>query len=806
MTEAPGHTAGEARTLAARLDAAIEASQRLADRDPRATARSLAVAAQHWLANASLRAELPRMARLSPAMIDAVLPLAAAGLDENAMTHLAKQERTGKRGRARLVAHVLASNVPALALPAIALGCLAGVATLVKSGRADRLSAPAFHDALEGVDPALAATVVTTYWPGGTDDLERVVVDRAAVLVASGHDETMAALGTRAGNRLLPHGERISVAVVGVDATEGPHAAEVARRIATDVALYEQRGCLSPHAVYVQGDADAFAARLADALSAVAAELPAAPASVEERAAIRTFVTSAEWDGARVITGTGGTVLRDDTASLRPTCGRRTVRVTHIDDPATLATRLPPGLVECVGVADAALRPEELRPARCLAHLSGRADAAAGPLLAPGTACPTRLAAGRARQRIPGGRSVSDRLTDLFTRHVCQTSDAPMGLVVDRARGSTVWDTAGRAHLDLLAGMGVANVGHAHPEVVAAVRAQAERHLHVMVYGEFVQETQVRLAARLAEILPPDLSVTYFTNSGAEAIEGAMKTARKHTGRPRFVAFEGGFHGDTWGAVSVGGNPVYRTPFEPLLPEVTLIPPNDVAALGSIDTRTAAVLLEPVQAEAGVRVCDGDFLRALRDRCRETGALLVFDEVVTGLGRTGRRFAFEHWGVVPDILVLAKALGGGLPLGAFIGVPEVMRTLSHDPPLAHVTTFGGHPLSTAAGLAALEVLLRDGLVDRAATLGAALRERLAALVGRGDLVEVRGLGMLLGLEFATAAACAAFTTRACDAGLILNWTLHRDTVVRLAPPLVLTNGEADDAVARIARALDDRTT
>jgi len=396
---------------------------------------------------------------------------------------------------------------------------------------------------------------------------------------------------------------------------------------------------------------------------------------------------------------------------------------------------------------------------------------------------------------------MTDDLHTRFLRHVCQTSDAPLGLSVARAAGATVWDREGQAYLDLLAGMGVANVGHTHPEVVAAVRAQAERHLHVMVYGEFVQAPQVELATRLAALLPAPLSVVYFTNSGAEAIDGALKTARKHTGRRRFVAFEGGFHGDTWGALSIGGNPVYRTPFEPLLSHTTLLPFGDPAALAAIDGDTAAVVIEPVQAEGGVRIPPPGYLATLRRRCTETGALLVFDEVVTAFGRTGRLFGFEHTGVVPDLLVLAKAIGGGLPLGAFVGSREVMRTLSHDPPLAHVTTFGGHPLSCAAGVAALDVLLRDDLPGRAARLGAAMQDRLRALVGRGGLANVRGLGMLIGLEFDEPSACARAAERAFSQRLILNWTLHRDTVIRLAPPLVLTDAEADEALARLAVAL-----
>jgi acetylornithine/N-succinyldiaminopimelate aminotransferase len=323
-----------------------------------------------------------------------------------------------------------------------------------------------------------------------------------------------------------------------------------------------------------------------------------------------------------------------------------------------------------------------------------------------------------------------------------------------------------------------------------------------MVYGEFVQAPQVRLAARLAALLPPALSVTYFTSSGAEAVDGALKTARKHTGRRRFVAFDGGFHGDTWGALSVGGNPIYRRPFEPLLPEVTFLPFDDVGALARIGDDVAAVIVEPVQAEGGVRIPSDAFLPALRRRCTDVGALLIFDEVVTAFGRTGRLFGHQHWNVVPDLLVLAKALGGGLPLGAFVGSPDVMATLRHDPPLAHVTTFGGHPVSCVAGLAALEVLLRDDLAGRAATLGARLLAALRTLVGRGGLRTVRGLGLLLGLEFADAAQCRRFADRMWQAGVILNWTLHADTVVRLAPPLVLGDADADRALAAIAAALD----
>ena len=403
---------------------------------------------------------------------------------------------------------------------------------------------------------------------------------------------------------------------------------------------------------------------------------------------------------------------------------------------------------------------------------------------------------------IPSSPADAERLREDFLRFVCQTSDSPLGIAVARAEGATVWDVDGRRYIDLLAGMGVANVGHANPVVIEAVKRQAERYLHVFVYGEGVLEPQVALARKLAAIAPGDLSVTYFTNSGAEAIEGALKLARKHTGRRRFAAFHGSYHGDTLGALSLCGNPLYRRPFEPLLDGVELLPFDDPPALAAIDDSFAAVVVEPIQGEGGVRVPGPDFLPALRARCDRVGALLVFDEVITGIGRTGTWFAAQHWNVCPDVLVLAKALGGGLPLGAFISRPEVMRTLSHDPPLAHVTTFGGHPLSCAAGLAALELAEREELPSRADQLGRAWRERLSRRIGSA-LRDVRGMGLLIGLELSDPECTQAFCRRAHERGLILNWTLHRDTVVRLAPPLTIGDKESELALSGIEQSLDD---
>ncbi len=389
-----------------------------------------------------------------------------------------------------------------------------------------------------------------------------------------------------------------------------------------------------------------------------------------------------------------------------------------------------------------------------------------------------------------------------FQRHVAQTSAAPLGLEIADARGSWLIDARGRRYLDLLAGMGVANLGHGHPAIRRACADQLRRYFHVMVYGEFVLAPQVRLATRLAAAAGPPFESVYFTSSGAEAVEGALKTARKHTGRAGLVAFELGFHGDTFGALSVGGNRRYREPFEPLLPQVTILPWNDTRALGRIDRRVAAVVIEPVQAEGGVRIADVGFLRALRRRCSEVGALLVFDEVVTGLGRTGTLFAFQQSGVRPDLLVLAKALGGGLPLGAFLGPRRILATLSRRPPLAHVTTFGGHPLSCAAALAALDVTLAHDLPARAARIGAVLRRGLDTLRARHAIVrDVRGVGLLLAIELATPRATRRFAAACLDRRVILNWTLHRDTVVRLAPPLTITRGEIAHALGVIDASL-----
>ena len=393
-------------------------------------------------------------------------------------------------------------------------------------------------------------------------------------------------------------------------------------------------------------------------------------------------------------------------------------------------------------------------------------------------------------------------LGNFFRQNLAQTSDAPIGLEISHAEGAWLVASDGRRYLDFIAGIGVSALGHGHPEVLEAIAQQARRHLHVMVYGEYVIESQVRLARRLVELLPRPLERVYFTNSGAEAVECALKVARKFTGRAGFVAFDGAYHGDTMGALALAGNRAMREPFGALPGPVRHLPFDDQGALEEIDSTIAAVVVEPIQAEGGVRIPEMGFIRTLREQCNRAGAMLIFDEVLTGFGRTGRMFALEHFGVVPDIVVMAKAVGGGLPLGALCARDEILGTLSHDPPLGHITTFGGHPLSCAAGLAALNVIVRERLCERAATIGNEIVRRLLAMRAP-EISAVRGLGMIVGIEFRDAALARRFVAATLARGVIVNWTLNADNVVRLAPVLTIMPNEVDFALSRMKEALDE---
>ncbi len=385
-----------------------------------------------------------------------------------------------------------------------------------------------------------------------------------------------------------------------------------------------------------------------------------------------------------------------------------------------------------------------------------------------------------------------------FATHVAWTSDQPLGLSVDWAEGPFIYLEDGTRIIDLISGIAVSSLGHRHPRVVDAVRRQLDRHLHVMVYGEFAIESQSALAHRLSTVLPASLSRVYFTMTGTEANEGALKLAKKYTGRRRLVAFDRSYHGDTHGSLSVTGRAVYRDPFVPLLPDVAFLPFGEIDALSAIDDTVACVIAEPIQGEGGVRVPSVEWMVALRDRCSETGALLVLDEVQTGFGRTGTLFAFEAFGIVPDILTVAKAFGGGMPLGAFIAGDDVMDALRRDPPLSHVTTFGGHPVSCAAALASLEVLLEESLPARAVLIERRVRKAL----DHPEIVEIRGKGAMLGMLLHDADVTGRVVRHCLDEGVLLGWTLHGDSLVRIAPPLNIPEAVLDEALAVMLRALD----
>jgi len=376
-------------------------------------------------------------------------------------------------------------------------------------------------------------------------------------------------------------------------------------------------------------------------------------------------------------------------------------------------------------------------------------------------------------------------------------------MVVERSEGCYVYTVDGKEYLDLWAGIAVCNVGHRNAKVVKAVREQLDKSMHLMAFGKYVIPVQVDAARLLAEVTPPELQTVFFTNSGCEGIEGALKTARKYTGRSRIISCERAFHGRTFGALSVTWREHYRRPFEPLLPDIHFIPFNDLeAARGAIDEHTAAIIIEPIQGEGGVRVPDDDYLPGIRKLCDDTGALMILDEVQTGVGRTGKWFGCDHWDVTPDIMVLAKALGGGMPIGAFIGRPEVMDTLC-KPMLSHLTTFGGHPVCCAAVKAAIEFTKREHLPARSAERGEQFMAGLRAQQARYPSVikESRGMGLMIGIELQSKEVMAKFVDEVHKQYLIIGDSINDDVTARLEPPLTITEEQVDEALSRLEMAV-----
>lgn len=381
-----------------------------------------------------------------------------------------------------------------------------------------------------------------------------------------------------------------------------------------------------------------------------------------------------------------------------------------------------------------------------------------------------------------------------------QTSPYPFLIDVESASGVYIYDKSGKAYMDMIAGVAVNNIGHRHPRVIEAIQAQLERHLHVMVYGEFIQDAQLAMAERLTSLLPASLNCVYTVNSGTEANEAAIKLARRATGRTEIVSFLGSYHGSTLGSMSVSANEVKKSAFRPLLPDVRFLPFNSLDALSSITDKTAGVIIETIQGDAGVRKPDQAFMDALRKRCSETGALLIFDEIQCGMGRTGKLFAFEHFDVVPDVLTLGKALGGGLSIGALVANQTLLQNFTYGPMLGHITTFGGHPVNCAAANATLEVLSNEISMEEVERLGALLENELRK---EPEIKAIRRVGMLFAFDMATSERVAKVVERCLEKGLISFWFLSHPYSFRLSPPLNISEEETQRAAEIIRLAIQE---
>ncbi len=387
----------------------------------------------------------------------------------------------------------------------------------------------------------------------------------------------------------------------------------------------------------------------------------------------------------------------------------------------------------------------------------------------------------------------------LFLNHVAQTSHSPLALEIERAEGVFLYSPTGKRYFDLISGISVSNTGHRHPSVIHAIKEQLDRYLHTLVYGEFVLMPQVKLAKALADVLPPALSSTYFVNSGTEAVEGALKLAKRFTGRGEIIAFKKAYHGSTHGSLSVMGGDTLQKPFYPLLPDVKHLTFNRIEDLDEISGRTACVIAEPVQGEAGVIPATQEFMQQLRKKCSDTGALLILDEIQTGFGRTGKLFGFENYGIVPDIMTIAKGMGGGMPIGAFVSSGEIMSRLSNEPALGHMTTFGGHPVCCAAALANLEVIRNERLVEQVSAKAAFWKEKLAS---HPAVQEYRSSGLMIALDLGSFEKVQALIEFGIENGIITDWFLFNPNSVRLCPPLTISSAEIQEACGILLAGLE----
>lgn len=387
----------------------------------------------------------------------------------------------------------------------------------------------------------------------------------------------------------------------------------------------------------------------------------------------------------------------------------------------------------------------------------------------------------------------------LFFQHLAQTSEFPLAIEMEKAEGCYMFDTSGKKYLDLISGISVSNLGHGHPKIVKAVQEQAAKYMHLLVYGEFVQSPQVELAGLLTKNLPNSLDNVYFVNSGAEAIDGAMKLVKTYTGRTEIVGFKKAYHGSTQGPLSLMGDEALKLSSRPLLPCIKHLELNNSDDLDQISDDTAAVFVEPVQGEAGALPANNEWLKDLRNKCDQTGTLLVFDEIQTGMGRTGSLFCFEQYGVIPDILCLAKALGGGMPLGAFISSKVIMGKFSSNPALGHITTFGGHPVCCAAGLAALKILLEEPYIFQVKKKETLMRDKLM----HPKIKEVRGKGLMLAIQFESMDINFKVIEKCIAKGLMTDWFLFNDSALRIVPPLTISDSELEWACDIIIASIDE---
>lgn len=388
---------------------------------------------------------------------------------------------------------------------------------------------------------------------------------------------------------------------------------------------------------------------------------------------------------------------------------------------------------------------------------------------------------------------------DVFLQHLAQTTPFPFLLPIEKAEGIYLYTPEGKRYIDLISGVGVTNIGHRHPKVVEAIHNQVDRHLHVMVYGEYIQSAPNLLAKKLSEKLPVTLNCTYLVNSGTEANEGALKLAKRVTGRTELISFRKSYHGSTHGSMSVSGNEVKKQAFRPLLPDVRFIEFNRIVNLKNITTKTAGVIMETIQGDAGVRIPSRAYMQALRDRCNETGAQLILDEIQCGMGRAGTLFAFEQFGIAPDILTLGKALGGGLPIGAFVSSTEKMKLFTHDPMLGHITTFGGNPVCSAAALAVLNVFDEEKVLEGIEAKGKLIEQ----LLRHAAIKEIRRIGLFFAIDFDSAERVERIVKRALDEGVICFWFLSHPNSFRIAPPLTISEDEIRQACAVILKAIEN---